>query len=90
MDETVTAVGIFNSTIGALYRPVVLEKSHTDQYHLTFYDILLNHFQFSFKKIKSIIFYFSTAIFFDFLISYYDTISCLMAACVMVLYHEVQ
>ena len=33
-------------------------KSHTDQYHLTFYDILLYHFQFFFKKIKGIILWF--------------------------------
>jgi hypothetical protein len=66
-------------------------KSYTDQYHLSFYDILLYRFQFFSKRLKLSFCDFSTAIFFfAFFICYYDTISCLMAASAMVLYHEVR
>jgi len=82
-----------------LGRPVGLEENPI----LTFYDIILTNiiwrfmisfctiFNFFSKRLKVSFCDFSTAIFFfAFLISYYDIISFLMAACVMVLYHEVQ
>jgi len=63
---TVTAVGIFNSTIGALYRPVVLENPILTNIIWRFMMFFCTIFNFFSKRLKVSFCDFSTAIFFCF------------------------